>query len=309
MFPRTPRSPTPPGLRGPGRPGRTPAPGGSSPGKYWENTLKRSKSGRRQAPPGSRAAGPGPGQHEAGSGFGSSSRGAAVTQNGQSEPSSGEPEKRGRDPPAAPSPSPRPFLSPSPPPPGPEDVAEAMARPVPRPAGTGGERKGTPRRSRGVGARPPELRSPFWGHPRPAVSPAGLGGSRHPRCPFSGTSPCLLSGRCEGTVAAAHLGCIREMRRALLTGPRWGEIYVPLSGTEPHKSSPPRTRTRGTVPESRQPPGDALLDGEPGMSERSSWPSVVAACGPWVTEVSQACPGCCGDIGAWPCPPELPVPG
>lgn len=91
-------------------------------------------------------------------------------------------------------------------------------------------------------------------------------------------------------MAAAHLGCIRrrlrrEMRRALLTGPRWGEIYTLLSGTEPHKSSP---RTPPGL--QRQCPCATVPAGSWGCSSwmgclgylGSSWPSsVLAACGTW----------------------------
>lgn len=122
-------------------------------------------------------------------------------------------------------------------------------------------------------------------------------------------------------MAAAHLGCIRrrlrgEMRRALLTGPRWGEIYTLLSGTEPHKSSPrtppglQRQRPGATVPEPRQARGDALLD--VWDIWEAAGPAVLwlrVARGLWVTEASQASPGCCGDIRARLCPPELTQPG
>lgn len=269
--------------------------------------------------PGSRAAGPGPGQHEAGAGFGSSSRGAAVTQDGHSGASAGEPEKRGRDPrrlhrPPSPLPLPLPAAA------GPGGRG--------RTGGTAGAEACGDGRGRGrrggaaaleLGRRDPV---PVPGHPPPGGVPG--------RARVLSASPVsLFSGRCEGTVAAAHLGCIRrrlrrEMRRALLTGPRWGEIYALLSGTEPHKSSPrtPRGCSAGVPVPPCQHHRPSVAAGAwgcaPGWAVWDIWdiweaagPAVLwlrVARGLWVTEASQASPGCCGDIRAWPCPPELLVP-
>lgn len=241
--------------------------------------------------PGSRAAGPGLGQHEAGAGFGSSSRGAGVTQDGRSGANAGEPEKRGRDPrrlhrPPSPLPLPPPAAA------GPGGRGRTGGTAGAEACGDGrgrGHRGGTAGLQ--LGRHDPAPR--FGTSPRVGC-PGGVPG-RARGLSASPVSPCLFSRRREGTVAVAHLGCIRrrlrrEMRRALLTGPRWGEIYALLSGTEPHKSSPPALPSpRGCsanvpVPLSQRP--GRLMGMHSWMGclgyLGSSWPSgVVAAYGTW----------------------------
>lgn len=146
--------------------------------RMLENTLKRSKCGRRQAPRG-------PGRRDRGRGSTRPAPGSApapavpaVTQDGQSGASAGEPEKRGRDPQRL------------------HRLPWPLPLPLPAAAGPGGRGRtggtagaeacgdgrgrGTPRRSRGDGARPPRFGTfPTRGLPRRCPRR----GSRHRRCP------------------------------------------------------------------------------------------------------------------------------
>lgn len=217
------------GSWGAGRPRGTPESGAPRPErtrKMLENTLKRSKCGRREASWAPTRWDRGRGSTRPAPGLAPAPAVPAVTQDGQSGARAGEPEKRGRDPRAAPSPSLAPSSPPSRPPPGPVDVAgEPVAQPVPGPAvsrqpAPGRTGKGNRVRrgggdSCGARARPPLAALtplPILGHPWPAVARL-FGPGRTRGRSAAPVSPRLFSRLREGTVAAhiwAALGAARE---------------------------------------------------------------------------------------------------